>query len=103
MKKIPKTPQRAKRGSRSYLPRLSVHHALRDSTASVDDLRFNAQKRGSKVDDLRFNAPAARFKSTAFWPFPKPKTSEQWWWLAVLAVILVTYAYIVLFSIILAP
>ena len=30
----------------------------------------------------KFNAPAARFKSTAFWPFPKPKTPEQWWWLA---------------------
>ena len=85
MKRIPKTPQRAKRGSK------------------VDDLRFNAQKRSSKVDDLRFNAPAARFKSTAFWPFPKPKNLEQWWWLAVLAVILVTYAYIVLFSTILAP
>ena len=85
MKKIPKTPQRAKRGSK------------------VDDLRFNAQKRSSKVDDLRFNAPAARFKSTAFWPFPKPKNLEQWWWAITIGVILVTYAYIVLFSIILAP
>ena len=57
MKRIPKTPQRAKRGSK------------------VDDLRFNAQKRSSKVDDLRF-------KSSVFWPFPKPKIPEQWWWLA---------------------
>ena len=82
MKRIPKTPQRAK---------------------------FNAQKRGSrvqvqlrcgskdpKVDDLRF-------KSSVFWPFPKPKNLEQWWWAITIGVILVTYAYIVLFSIILAP
>ena len=42
---------------------------------------FNAAK--LRINGLRpFNAPAARFKSTAFWPFPKPKTPEQWWWLA---------------------
>ena len=37
------------------------------------------------------------------WPVPKPKNLEQWWWAITIGVILVTYAYIVLFSIILAP
>ena len=78
MKRRPKTPQRAKRGSKVDDLRFNAQKR----SSKVDDLRFNAQKRGSKVDDLRFNAPAARFKSSAFWPFPKPKTSEQWWWLA---------------------
>ena len=60
-------------------------------------------KRGSKVDNLRFNAPAARFKSTAFWPFPKPKTPEQWWWLFTIGAISVSFLYIVFFSIITQP
>ena len=34
---------------------------------------FNAAKRP-------FNASAACSNGSAFWPFPKPKNLEQWWW-----------------------
>ena len=41
---------------------------------------FNAAK--LRINGLRpFNAPAARSNGSAFWPFPKPKNLEQWWWL----------------------
>ncbi len=63
---------------------------------------FNAAK--LRVNGLRpFNAPAARSNGSAFWPFPKPKNLEQWWWVFTIAAISVPYLYIVLFSIILKP
>ena len=57
---------------------------------------FNAAKRP-------FNASAARSNGSAFWPFPKPKNLEQWWWVFTIGAISVPYLYIVFFSIILKP
>ena len=41
---------------KGYLPRFFVHHAMRDSTASVDDLRFKALRTfGSRALRVQFN------------------------------------------------
>ena len=85
--------------------------------------KFNAAK-------LRFKAPSARYVNTFHdfwsrlgqidasifgarcskssngsirWTFPKPKNSDLWWQLAIITVICITFGYISLFSIILAP
>ena len=70
-------------------------------------LRFNGLR---VLSPLRYesgraerNAPAARSNGSAFWPFPKPKNLEQWWWLFTIGAISVTFFYIVFFSIILKP
>ena len=75
---------------------------------------FNAAK--LRVNGLRVLSPlryesgraerkaaAARSNGSAFWPLPKPKNLEQWWWVFTIGAISVPYLYIVLFSIILKP
>ena len=62
----------------------------------LSPLRYESGRAERKAAELRSNG-------STFWPFPKPKNLEQWWWVFTIGAISVPYLYIVLFSIILKP